>query len=188
VELAGFEAYPVGDGVRLEWHTLSEAKNLGFAVERRGETGEFEQIGFVDGAGTSVSPRGYEFFDTPPQGFVSYRLRQMDTDGAFSYSPVITVHAGRPERYDLSQPFPNPFNNRVSVRLNVPEDSFVTFEVINVRGEVVKTVHTGLLERGNHLLRWQGDTDSGFSAPSGLYFMRLRTPSGEEWRKIALVR
>ena len=93
VEWVRFEADRSGAGVLLSWTTGQETGNHGFAVEARRATGEFVEIGWVAGSGSSTRPLPYSYFDGEPvPGINYYRLRQTDYDGSFSYSYVVGLH------------------------------------------------------------------------------------------------
>ena len=95
VELAAFTATASGpSAVRLAWATASEKNSQQFEVERSLEGTSFGHIGTMAAAGSSSSARSYELLDGKlPTGatLLYYRLRQVDLDGTFSYSPVRTV-------------------------------------------------------------------------------------------------
>ena len=95
VELAAFTATLAGPAaVRLAWATASEKNSQQFEVERSANGRDFERLGTVAAAGSSSSARRYELTDTNPptrQSTLYYRLKQVDLDGTFSYSPVRTV-------------------------------------------------------------------------------------------------
>ncbi|MFC6221990.1 FG-GAP-like repeat-containing protein [Hymenobacter artigasi] len=98
VELAAFTATAAGPAaVRLAWATASEKNSLVFEVERSLDGRTFGRVGTVAAAGSSSSPRTYGLLDNQvpkplsPQAPIYYRLRQVDADGTFSYSPVRTV-------------------------------------------------------------------------------------------------
>ncbi|MDO7874125.1 heparinase II/III family protein [Hymenobacter sp. ASUV-10] len=79
--------------VLLSWQTASESQNRGFEIQRAtGPAQEFGRLGFVAGAGTVARPSAYTFADAqPPAATAYYRLRQLDANGAASYSPVVAV-------------------------------------------------------------------------------------------------
>lgn len=95
VELSAFTAAPEGNtAVRLFWTTASEKNSNRFEVERSTDGHTFAAIETVAAAGSSSSPRAYKLVDAKlPVGvtLVYYRLRQVDQDGTFAYSPVRTV-------------------------------------------------------------------------------------------------
>lgn len=61
-------------------------------------------IGFIERHGNSNSPKFYEFADSNPLGEESsidslfYRLKQIDIDGTFEYSEIISVRMGVPDK------------------------------------------------------------------------------------------
>ena len=92
VELVSFTAVGQGPAVRLAWATASEKNSLRFDVERSADGQQFARIAEVAAQGTATSPTAYAWLDRQPLAGTSYyRLRQVDRDGAFAYSPVRTV-------------------------------------------------------------------------------------------------
>jgi hypothetical protein len=94
VELVSFGAQAQGGAVALNWRTASEKNTARFEVERSPDGLAFGRIGTVAAAGSSSTSRGYELLDVKlPSGAATlyYRLKQVDQDGTFSYSPVRTV-------------------------------------------------------------------------------------------------
>ncbi|MBF9239253.1 T9SS type A sorting domain-containing protein [Hymenobacter sp. BT683] len=100
VELLSFTAEQRGTTVALAWATASEKNSDRFEVERSRDGHAFERIGQVAAVGSSSSIQSYGFEDSQApktassQGLIYYRLRQVDRDGTFSYSPVRTVKVG----------------------------------------------------------------------------------------------
>ncbi|AKD05511.1 hypothetical protein PKOR_04225 [Pontibacter korlensis] len=97
VELASFDGKVTQSGIQLEWVTASEENNSKFEVEHSADGTTFEQIGKVDGHGNSSITIEYDYLDSYPlPGLNYYRLRQVDFDGRYEFSNVISVNA--PER------------------------------------------------------------------------------------------
>lgn len=92
VEWLSFSAEPIGGKVVLSWTTGSELNNDYFAVERSLDGIMYENLGQVVGSGTSQIKQNYRFADDAPfAGRGYYRIRQVDLDGAFDFSAVLTV-------------------------------------------------------------------------------------------------
>ncbi|MCB0637055.1 MAG: T9SS type A sorting domain-containing protein [Lewinella sp.] len=121
VEWLNFRATAVGREVQLTWQTASEENSNYFAVEHSTDARAFSELARVPAQGNSEVVQYYAFTHhhlTP--GLHYYRLKQMDLDGAFTYSIIRSISlGGRPLTF-----FPNPatrtitFNHPVeSVRL-----------------------------------------------------------------------
>jgi hypothetical protein len=96
VTLTRFTAVAQAAGVQLAWGTASEQHSAYFGVERSPDGQAFGEIGRVAAAGTSTQAHAYALLDAQPlAGVAYYRLRQVDVDGTFQYSPVRVVARGR---------------------------------------------------------------------------------------------
>jgi hypothetical protein len=116
----------------------------------------WEKIGFVEGHGNSNSPKSYEFvddlnlpvrqagLDLNHDHTLKYRLKQIDTDGSFTYYNTIaevdysvtSVNEDElPTEYSLSQNYPNPFNPVTIIKYTIPVSEFggQTSEQVSLR-------------------------------------------------------
>lgn len=94
VEFLSFEAELIDEQVLLSWTTASELNNDFFTIERSVDGRTFEAIDRVQGAGTTESASHYQVFDASPiSQMTSYRIKQTDFDGHFSYSETVQVRA-----------------------------------------------------------------------------------------------
>jgi hypothetical protein len=69
--------------------------------------------------------------------------------------------------------FPNPFNPSTTIRYQLATPGRVVLEIVAVDGARVRTLEHGARNPGVHELLWQGETESGTRAASGVYFCRL---------------
>lgn len=117
VEMLLFEAAydVVSRGVELQWVTASETDNAYFVVERSLEGHVFEELGRVQGAGTTMDQHSYSFWDRHPfSGEINYyRLRQVDFDGDIEYSEIRAVAID--DREAMFHVFPNPARDEITV-------------------------------------------------------------------------
>lgn len=96
IELGSFTATHTGTEVNLEWMTVTEENNSHFIIQRTLDGVDYEDIGMVEGAGTSNDPIDYTYVDRRPyMGTSYYRLKQVDYDGKFGYSEVVAVNGGK---------------------------------------------------------------------------------------------
>ena len=95
-----------------------------------------------------------------------------------------------PIRYELSvgEVYPNPFNPLANVSFTLPGPGTVDIVIYDVAGRRVRGLLTGARNAGPHTIPWNGLTDAGQPAASGIYFVRL-VYAGETFvRKMVLVR
>lgn len=138
VELTTFTGRPTLKSVILNWTTETETDNEGFIPQRSGDGLTWVDLGFVAGRGDHVGTLDYLFNDrTAPVGTSYYRLKQMDFEGTFSLSDVVTVNFGGTSEEELRL-FPNPVTQTLNLSLSIPEEE-VTIEVYNSLGQLVAT-------------------------------------------------
>ncbi|KAA0243087.1 MAG: T9SS C-terminal target domain-containing protein [Chlorobiota bacterium] len=171
VELISFNASLRNGLVDLKWETATEINNNGFEVERKSSTSDWSKIGFVEGHGSTNSPKYYSYSDKPSgTGKFSYRLKQIDNDGQFEYSPVVEVLVDNlPNGFVLEQNYPNPFNPETSIRFALKEDTKASLKVFNTMGQEVATLFDGIAEAG----RYYDVKFSGNELSSGFYIYKL---------------
>jgi len=183
VELTSFVGTAKGNSVELVWKTASELNNDRFEVERSRDNITFTKIGFVRGSGTTTEAKEYRFVDEGVSGLLYYRLKQVDFDGAFAYSPVVEVRVAPPTEFALEQNYPNPFNPTTTIRYQLPVTSDVKLEVYDVLGKKVATLVSGRQEAGIYTYTLNASTLS-----SGVYFYRLQAGRFVETKKMMLVK
>ena len=174
VELESFTVKASDGNVTLEWTTATEINNQGFEIQRSIGS-EFQTVGFVDGHGTTTETQSYFFIDKNlDAGSYNYRLKQVDFNGNFGYSPVVNVDVSAPKEFSLSQNYPNPFNPATKIGFSLAIDSKVTLKVFNVLGQQVALLANEDLKAGLHSLDFDA---SGFN--SGVYFYVLKAENAE---------
>jgi hypothetical protein len=134
--------------------------------------GGWQKIGFVQGNGTSNSPKDYSYTDASvASGTYAYRLKQIDNDGTFEYSSEAEITLSVPKVLALDQNYPNPFNPSTTINFTLAEDSHVSLRVFDMLGREVATLANGEMKAGEvHNVLFDASKLS-----SGLYFYRLET-------------
>ncbi len=168
VELVSFNAVSENSGILLSWKTATELNNNGFEVQRSVNDNDFYTIGFVKGNGTTTSPNSYSFFDSPGNsGRYFYRLKQVDFDGTFSYSEIVSADLNL-NTFTLSQNYPNPFNPETVISFNIPEEGYLELKIYNIQGEQIDILSDGFVSSGSHSINWNASIIT-----SGVYFYKL---------------
>lgn len=190
VELVAFTARHARRGVQLIWSTASETNNAGFEVQRRGQHDTWTTLGFIGGAGTTQTEHTYRYTDTAlpfEAEALTYRLRQIDTDGSVHLSDAITVQRDPASRLALHPIFPNPASGPVTLRYTLPSgiNGAVHIELVDVLGRRVRRIshHPGPSNDQRHELQFNPR-----GLPSGTYFVRIRADGQARTRSITIVR
>jgi hypothetical protein len=88
----------------------------------------------------------------------------------------------------LEQNYPNPFNPETNICFSLKASSDAELCIYNLKGQKVKTLHSGLLEKGRHTLVWNGTDDEQKSVSSGVYFYKLTSGKFTSTRKMVLLK
>ncbi len=83
-----------------------------------------------------------------------------------------------PTVFGLEQNYPNPFNPETTIRFQLPLSGNVTIAVYDMLGREVRSLVSGYQEAGYHSVIWDGRTNGGRQAASGVYFYRIHAQGG----------
>lgn len=141
VELVSFTGEHRSNVNYLNWSTASEINNAGFEIQRQqaGQDRDFEAIGWVEAA--SPDDASYEFKDEDIRvgARYYYRLKQVDLDGNFEFSPIITLDVpGKDPEVIL---YPNPVQDQFSLDLFLPElnnNQPIEFSIFSFTGQEIQ--------------------------------------------------
>jgi hypothetical protein len=184
VELTSFAANVVKDAVQLNWTTATETNNKGFDIERKAEGKSWSKIASVQGKGTTAQSSAYSYTDkSVTSGKFSYRLKQVDFDGTYSYSQEVEVNLSTPVSFELNQNYPNPFNPSTTISFALPQASNVTLKVYNMLGQEVRTILNDFREAGKHTVVFNAD-----NLNSGLYLYKIEAGNFTQVRKMTLLK
>lgn len=164
IELLTFTSRAAENAIALTFSTATETNNDYFSIERSANGFQYTEIGRVNGAGTSYEPQNYSFTDERPlPGKNYYRLRQVDFDGKFSYSPVVTANFGKAQPMTLA---PAPATETLRILLEKPIQDDGVWEVFGLDGRLVLSGEMPA-ENAEYALNIN-------ELPNGTYVLRLR--------------
>lgn len=130
VALVRFTAEPLGPDALLKWATASEKNNAYFEVEASADGRTFRHIGQVAGQGTTTQAHDYRLVDPAIAQYgaslVYYRLRQVDLNGTFTYSPVRAVAVSQ----SALALFPNPTTGAATLIGTAPGAAVTVFDAV----------------------------------------------------------
>jgi hypothetical protein len=163
--LLSFDARSAGSMNDLDWTTTREVNVNEFVVERSSDGVQYKAIGNRPAQQTYSGNNYYDFTDSLPAPTSFYRLRMIDMDGSFSYSPVKEVN--RASAISITC-YPNPVIDLVNIRIDDPNISSYRYSVITVDG---RTLRTGMIEGGG---AGQQTSVNLAAAPKGILIMQVQ--------------
>jgi subtilisin-like proprotein convertase family protein len=92
-----------------------------------------------------------------------------------------------PQQFALLGNFPNPFNSTTEIRFSLPRTMPMELVLYNLLGQRVRTLASGSIEAGVHVIRWNGCDDHGKPLSSGLYFAQLKNSRTSSMAKLMLL-
>jgi hypothetical protein len=94
-------------------------------------------------------------------------LRQKTSDVQYFVYPTL------PGDYELAQNYPNPFNPTTEVLFSVKKRGIVDLRIYDILGREVRSLMSARMEAGTYRVMWDGKTNLGSAAATGVYFYRL---------------
>lgn len=186
VEINSFTAKQMANNVQLHWSTITETDNIGFEVERR-ELGKdnWNKLEFIPGAGNSNSIKNYSFIDKTltSSGKYFYRLKQINSDGTFSYSKQLEIDVFLALEYSLEQNFPNPFNPSTTISYSIPQDGFVKLTLFNMLGELVEILVNEFQSAGIYKFNFNASKIN-----TGIFFYKLEVNNFTSIKKMVVLK
>ena len=185
VELISFNAFANESVVNLSWVTASETNNRGFSIERKSGSSGWESISFVQGSGTTSLTNSYTFTDRNIVSKItySYRLKQIDFDGTFSYSKVVQANTNLLNTFELKQNYPNPFNPGSTISFSIPSSGLVSLKVYDALGKEVAVLLNEVKEAGSYNVNFNAENLS-----SGIYLYKIQSDIYTATKKMLLLK
>ncbi|MCC7317020.1 MAG: T9SS type A sorting domain-containing protein [Bacteroidales bacterium] len=166
-----FTARKQGATSVLQWQTAAEQNSAYFDIERSSTSDDFQRIGAMSASGNSNSTATYNYVDATPQKNANfYRIKQVDKDGKFTYTPVRLVNFDESNNGTLLA-YPVPATTKLFV--SVPAEfvgHMIMLSVLSSEGRLVKQQQVNMLGGGQLL---QLDVSS---LPFGVYHVKVATP------------
>jgi len=136
VSLVSFSGRYSSSSSTLDWVTSQEINNKEFELLRSTDGLKFDKIATIAGAGNTSISQKYQYQDRiSGQGYVYYRLRQVDLDGKSTLSNIVRLSMGNDVQ--SLQLYPNPFTKSFTATFGAQRTAKATMQLINMKGQLV---------------------------------------------------
>lgn len=154
----------------LEWQTELEENNSHFIIEHSRDGSQYQEKGQVAAGSNSSGTNSYQYSvaDLAP-GKHFFRIRQVDADGRFSYSRIITLTVGAQARVSI---YPNPVRNTAAVYAG--GDIVQSMAVYSITGKLMERLEPASAQPLLNLT----------SYPAGIYFVEITTAAGRHRQRV----
>jgi hypothetical protein len=122
--------------VAISWKTDLEVNSSHFEVQRSGNSKEWKSIASIQASGNISVEQSYSYTDAAPlDGTNYYRLKIIDLDGQFDYSPIKSVSIAATALNVVAGP--NPASSFLNVSVSQPGREPYRLRLMNRAGQVV---------------------------------------------------
>lgn len=185
VELVDFKGDIRGNETVLKWSTVTEINNVGFEVQRSTDGKDYRKVGWVKGEINSSRKLSYEFVDHTIVANTEYyyRLKQIDIDGRFEYSDVVTLTNKDASKLMLHDIAPNPVStNQLVMQLSVGVEGEMMLDVYNTVGQrmMQETIHVNE-GMNSHTLDIE-------TLSNGTYFVKVSSGHDSSYKKMVIAK
>lgn len=172
VQLLSFSALKENGRALLKWSASSEVNSAHYILEHSGNGNSYLALAKLNARGTGATQSDYQFTHVQPvHGLNYYRLKMVDRDGKFEYSPVRRLQFEIPAAFTV---LPNPATGRVYISVTEPGGEL---QMISSTGEVLKV---------QKMIHTAAAIDISGMAP-GIYFVRYKMPDSRIWHQKLLI-
>ena len=95
----------------------------------------------------------------------------------------LSVKNIEPTEFFISSPFPNPFNNQLIIPIELKKESHLVVNIFNIKGQLMETIHKGILFKGVYNLNWNAKNIS-----TGLYLIQININNQVHYEKTILLK
>ncbi|MCD4734148.1 T9SS type A sorting domain-containing protein [bacterium] len=177
VESVDLSAEAADEGVLLSWSIIGDEPVSLSVLRRCGSEETLHPMGELNGSATS-------WLDVSAEAGVEYAyyLEVTEFDGTVSrFGPSEVVVPGMVSELALSDPYPNPADESLTIHYELTQNGSVELNVYDLSGRLVETLVSGEQTAGRHSVSWDSSTSA-----TGVYLLRLEA-TGEAITKRAVI-
>ncbi|MDP8201843.1 MAG: C25 family cysteine peptidase, partial [Candidatus Tenebribacter burtonii] len=132
-----------------------------------------------------------------PNGTYTYNIRaiysggyqsSLSTDAVIEHIQTNADGITIPMVTELTGNYPNPFNPTTTISFSTKEADFVSIDIYNMKGQLVKTLVNEQLDAAYYNIAWNGKDNSNKTISSGVYFYKMRSSNYTATKKMILMK
>jgi len=160
IELIGISANGVQDHIAVKWDVASEINLSHYELERSEDAEVFEQITTLSALGTTNQAQSYNFNDFDVRTFQTYyyRVKSVDLDGSFEYSPIVSGNLLN--SVDFSENaltlYPNPTQDEFMMSIFTDLDRSISITIYNSVGQAMENNQVNI-NSGNTVMKFNAN-------------------------------
>jgi len=171
--LVSFNVSLLGDNVLLNWESTSEINTDHCEIERSADGKNFSFVASIVATGNSSTTTNYSYTDnTAPVNspVLEYRLKIVDKDGSFQYSPIRTINTNSSEDFVRSV-YPNPVIAGQPIKADIVAsgNKNVVFDLYTTTGKKLASI-TNQVISGDNII----NVSLGHYLIPGLYYLFIK--------------
>jgi hypothetical protein len=170
-----FNAIINNNAINLAWQSDADSKNGHFEIQKGFSSNSFNTIAVMMGALTqsgNMSEYNYadNSSDNASHNIIYYRLKIVEANGNYSYSPVLAVklHNDAVVSNTVVKIFPNPYMEKLNISFNSKENGTALITLCNASGSVVKELHQQIATGNNNFA-----INNLLQQSAGIYFLNV---------------
>jgi len=132
-----------------------------------------------------------------PNGTYTYNIRaiysggyqsSLSTDAVIEHIQTNADGITIPMVTELTGNYPNPFNPTTTISFSTKEAGFVSIDIYNMKGQLVKALVNEQLNAAYYNIAWNGKDNSNKTISSGVYFYKMRSSNYIATKKMILMK
>ena len=157
-----------------------------------GGIGSYSTVAYSGISLPTVRSMGLDTLDFSSVPDSSYFLRYIARRGSTRSAPKLLPSKKTMKTNYLPEiainVYPNPFNSFVNINVLVTKKSKVDIRIYNIKGELVKNLFSGILNKGLHSITWCAETEYNRKLESGIYILKIASGKNQIQREILFVK
>jgi len=111
-------------------------------------------------------------------------------DGGIAIEPGVGIddEIATPVLFELKNNYPNPFNAQTTIEFSISEPGYVSLEIYNIQGHLIRELYDEYASAGNFGIIWDGRNNNRHVVASGVYLYRLSLDNHVITKKMNLIK